>query len=239
MVKFLDLHAQYESIKEEIDSAIAGVLANSAFIGGKQVESFEQEFAEYLRADYVIGVGNGTDALEIGLEALELPRGSEVIVPANSFIASSEAVTRAGLNVVFADVSRDDFLLDVQKLRGVVTDRTSAIMAVHLYGQPADMDAILSVAREHDLRVIEDCAQAHGATFKGQSVGTIGDVASFSFYPGKNLGAYGDGGAITCMNRQLADRCRRLRIIADCPSTTMNSRVETAGSMVCRQQCSA
>ena len=140
MIRFLDLNAQYQSIKTEVDSAIADVLAKSAFVGGDELRAFEEEFAMYLGASHAVGVGNGTDALEIGLEALGLPEGSEVIVPANSFIASSEAVTRAGLKVVFADVNLQDYTIDVQSLADCVNENTSALMAVHLYGHPSNMD---------------------------------------------------------------------------------------------------
>jgi len=210
MIKFLDLYSQYLTIKPDIDAAIAQTIRDSAFIGGACVERFESSFAAFQSAKHCVAVGNGTDAIEIVIEALGLPRGSEVIVPANSFIASSEAVTRAGCRVVFADVDPHTYLLEPSDVRRRITARTSAIMPVHLYGQPADMDALRRVAAEHDLRIIEDCAQAHGAEYKGQRVGTLGDAGSFSFYPGKNLGAYGDGGAITTNDPALARRCRMI-----------------------------
>lgn len=210
MIKFLDLYAQYLAIKPDIDAAIANTIRNSAFIGGAGVEGFESAFAAFQSAGHCVGVGNGTDAIEIIIEALGLPRGSEVIVPANSFIASSEAVTRSGCRVVFADVDPRTYLLDPEDVRRRITSRTSAIMAVHLYGQPADMDRLRGIASERGLRIIEDCAQAHGAEYKGRRVGTLGDAGSFSFYPGKNLGAYGDGGAITTNDAALARRCRMI-----------------------------
>ncbi len=210
MIKFLDLHAQYLSIKDEIDAAMADVLARTAFINGPDVPRFETAFAEYQQVAHCVGVANGTDAIEIAIEALDLPSGSEIIVPANSFIASSEAVTRSGHRVVFADAHPDTYLLDLDDVRRRLTDRTKAIMIVHLYGRPMDMDALLELAREHDLKIIEDCAQAHGAEWRGKRVGGIGDVATFSFYPGKNLGAYGDAGAITTNNADLAKRCRMI-----------------------------
>lgn len=212
MIKFLDLNAQYNSIKTEIDGAIADVIAQSAFIGGKYVAQFEADFAAWVGAEHCIGVGNGTDAIEIAIEALDLPPGSEIIVPANSFIASSEAVSRAGHVVVFADVDPGCYTISPESVRQKITDRTKAIMAVHLYGHPCDMAELAKIANEHDLRIIEDCAQAHGAQFDGKKVGTIGDVATFSFYPGKNLGAYGDAGAITTGSAELA---KRLRMIAN------------------------
>jgi dTDP-4-amino-4,6-dideoxygalactose transaminase len=209
-VKFLDLHAQYLGIKQEIDAAIASVIRDGAFVGGPRITQFEERFAQYQHASHCVGVGNGTDSIEIALEALELPRASEVIVPANSFIASSEAVTRAGHRVVFADVHPRSYNLDPVDLERRVTARTAAIIAVHLYGQPCDMDAIVEIARRHQLRIVEDCAQAHGAEHRGRRVGAIGDIGSFSFYPGKNLGAYGDGGAIVTNDFNLARRCRMI-----------------------------
>jgi len=210
MVKFLDLHSQYQFIKTEIDEAIASVISESAYIGGKYVKKFEEEFSQYCNTSYCIGVANGTDALEIAIEALNLPKGSEIIVPANSFIASSEAVTRTGHRVVFADVTCDSYILDVSDVAKRITEKTSAIVAVHLYGHPCDMDPLRELASTHGLKIIEDCAQAHGAEYKGQRVGSLGDIATFSFYPGKNLGAYGDAGAITTNNAELAEKSRMI-----------------------------
>lgn len=210
MVKFLDLQAQYRSIQPQIDDAIARTIAAASFIGGPDLPAFEQEFAAFQQAPHCIGVGNGTDAIEIALEALGLPAGSEVIVPANSFIASSEAVTRSGLRVVFCETDPDTYLLDVADVAERITPNTSAIIAVHLYGQPCDMDALAEIARPHDIRILEDAAQAHGAEYKGKRVGAIGHVSTFSFYPGKNLGAYGDGGAILTGDAAIAKRCRMI-----------------------------
>jgi len=209
-VKFLDLPGQYRQIKAEIDAAMAAVIAEAAFIGGRHVKAFEEDFARYLGAAHCVGVGNGTDALEIALEALDLPAGSEVIVPANSFIATSESVSRRGLKVVFCACDPETYLLDLDEARQRITARTSAIIAVHLYGHPCDMAAVGELARAFNLRVIEDCAQAHGAEVRGRRVGTFGDVACFSFYPGKNLGAYGDAGAIVTQDGALAERCRMI-----------------------------
>jgi dTDP-4-amino-4,6-dideoxygalactose transaminase len=209
-IKFLDLHAQYLEIKGEVDAAIANVIADAAFINGPYVKAFEQDFAHYLGAEHCVGVGNGTDALEIAFEALDLPAGSEVIVPANSFIASSEAVTRSGLKVVFCACDPQTYTLDIADVRARITPATSAIVAVHLYGHPCDMDFLRELAAEFGLRIIEDCAQAHGAEYRGRRIGTLGDVACFSFYPGKNLGAYGDGGAIVTQDTALAERCRMI-----------------------------
>jgi dTDP-4-amino-4,6-dideoxygalactose transaminase len=210
MIKFLDLQAQYLSIKGEIDAAIANVIQNAAFVGGSFVSAFERDFEQWMEAPYCIGVGNGTDALEIAIEALALPQGSEIIVPGNSFIASAEAVTRCGHRVVFADVDPESYTLNSESVRAKLSAKTAALMPVHLYGHPCDMDALGRVAVEHGLKIIEDCAQAHGAEYKGRRVGTIGDVGTFSFYPGKNLGAYGDAGAIVTRNEELATRMRMI-----------------------------
>lgn len=207
-VKFLDLQSQYRRIKPEIDHAIQAVIDDTAFAGGPYVERFEREFAEYQGIDHCVGVGNGTDALEIALEALELPPESEILVPANSFIATAEAVSRAGHRVVFCDVHPHSYCLDVADARRRLTPATAAVIPVHLYGQPADMPAICQFAKDAGLRVLEDCAQAHGAQIGGQPVGTFGDAGTFSFYPGKNLGAYGDAGAIVTNDGNLARRCR-------------------------------
>ncbi|GFO53234.1 glutamine--scyllo-inositol aminotransferase [Geomonas sp. Red276] len=209
-IKFLDLAAQYRAIKPEIDRAIARVIEESAFIGGKPVASFEESFASYQQAAHCVGVANGTDALEIVLKALELPAGSEVIVPANTFIATSEAVTSAGLKVVFCDCDPATYTISVADAARKVTPATRAIIPVHLYGQPCDMDAVMALAQKHGLAVVEDCAQAHGAQFRGQRVGTFGVAGTFSFYPGKNLGAYGDGGAIVTGDADLARQCRMI-----------------------------
>lgn len=210
LIKFLDLLSQYTSIREEIDEAIAEVITTSSFIGGSNLTSFEDEFSKFQGSSCCVGVGNGTDAIEIALEALDMPPNSEVIVPANSFIASSEAVTRSGHRVVFADCEPGSYLLDLADVKQRLTHRTKALVVVHLYGNPCDMDAVLDFAREHGLRVLEDSAQAHGAEWRGRRIGAIGDVGTFSFYPGKNLGAYGDGGAIVTNDEVLAGRCRKI-----------------------------
>lgn len=210
MIRFLDLHRQYEGIRGEMDAAMAAVLGDSAFIGGKYAQEFEQAFAAYQRVPHCVGVANGTDALEIAIEALDLPRGSEIVVPAYTFIATSESVTRTGHRVVFCDCDPRTYTLSVPDLARRVTARTSAVIAVHLYGHPCDMDPVLELASAHELKVIEDCAQAHGAEYKGRRVGGLGDVGTFSFYPGKNLGAYGDAGAIVTRDKALARRCRMM-----------------------------
>ncbi len=210
MIRFLDLEKQYRSIAPAINAAVRAVIADQAFIGGKYVAAFEEEFARFVGGGICVGVGNGTDALEIAIEALSLPPQSEIIVPANSFIATSEAVTRAGHRVVFCDCDPDTYTLSVADFAEQISSETRAVIPVHLYGQPCDMTPILDLAARHRLRVIEDCAQAHGAEYRGRRVGTFGDAATFSFYPGKNLGAYGDAGAIVCREEELACQCRMI-----------------------------
>lgn len=210
MIKFLDLASQYLAIKADIDAAIARIIVSSAYIGGAEVARFEAAFASYQSAEHCVAVGNGTDALEIALEALQLPKGGEIIVPANSFIATSEAVTRSGFRVVFADVNSDDYNLDSEDVARRINDNTVAIIVVHLYGHPCRMDELLALARVNHIRLVEDCAQAHGAETGKQRVGALGDIGTFSFYPGKNLGAYGDGGAILTNDEKLATRCRMI-----------------------------
>lgn len=210
MVKFLDLHSQYLSIRTEIDAAISEVIANSSFIGGDPVRTFEQAFAQYCGARFCLGVGNGTDALEIAIEALDLPAGSEILVPANSFIASSEAVSRCGHSVVFVDNDAASYVISIDDVLKKITEKTKAIVAVHLYGHPCDMKQLAQICKNKGIYIIEDCAQAHGAEFEGQRVGSIGDIAAFSFYPGKNLGAYGDGGAIVTNSETLALKSRQI-----------------------------
>lgn len=210
MVKFLDLSKQYLEIKKEIDFEISNVMQESSFIGGKRVKKFEDNFSSFLDIPNCISVANGTDALEIALESLKLPKESEVIVPVNSWISSAESVTRTGHKVIFCDVNTDDYLINVEKLKNKISIRTSAIMPVHLFGQMCDMDPIVGLCKERNIKIIEDCAQSHGATYKGRKAGTIGDIACFSFYPGKNLGAYGDAGAIVCNDDKIANQCRMI-----------------------------
>ena len=210
MVKFLDLNNQYINIKHEIDDAIKNVINDSAFIGGKYLKKFEEEFAEYHQARHCVGVANGTDGLEIALESLNLPKNSEIIVPSNSFISTAEAVSRAGHKVVFCDCDHNNYTISISSLKSKITPNTKAIMAVHLYGHPCDMDQVVEIAKEYNLKVIEDCAQAHGAEYKGKKIGAIGDAGVFSFYPGKNLGAYGDAGAIITNNDQVAQKTRMI-----------------------------
>lgn len=205
-VPFADLHAQYLSIKAEIDAAIAAVIRTSAFIRGPFVETFEQEFAAAVDRKYCVSCANGTDSLYIAMRALGLKAGDEVIAPAHTWIATTETITQAGGKVVFCDTDAATCTIDVAQLEAQITPRTVGIIPVHLFGQPADMDAVMAIAARHNLWVLEDCAQAHLAKYHGRSVGTFGVVASFSFYPGKNLGAMGDAGALVTNDAALAQR---------------------------------
>jgi len=205
-IPLVDLKAQYRRVKDEIDAAVADVIEHTAFIGGEQVRSFEQEFAAFCSAGYAVGVANGTDALELALSACGVGQGDEVITVANTFAATAEAIVSCGARPVLVDCDPRTYNIDVGQLEARVTDRTKAVIPVHLYGQPADMDPILELARRRDLLVIEDAAQAHGARYKGRVVGSLGDVACFSFYPAKNLGAYGDAGAVVTSNAEIASR---------------------------------
>lgn len=209
-IPLVDLAAQYATIKEEIRSAIDDVLATTAFIRGPRVAAFETAFAAFCGVPHAVGVGNGTDALTIALKALGLGPGDEVLVPANSFIASSEAVSLAGARPVFVDVAEDSFLMDLSQAEAKITDRTKAILPVHLFGQPLDLEAVRALADAHGLKIVQDCAQAHGATVDGRPLAAFGDVCCYSFYPGKNLGAYGDAGAIVTADAALAERCRMI-----------------------------
>ena len=210
-VPFLDLKAGYLEIKEEIDAAIQRVLDSGWYILGPEVEAFESEFATYCEAQYAVGVANGLDALHLALLAMDIGPGDEVIVPSNTYIATWLAVTQCGATPVPVEPDEKTYNIDPEKIEAVITPRTKAIIPVHLYGQPADLDPILAIARKYNLRVLEDAAQAHGARYKGRRVGSHGDVVAWSFYPGKNLGAIGDGGAITTNDALIADRIKILR----------------------------
>lgn len=209
-IPFLDLRAAYLELNEEIDSAVQRVLDSGWFIGGEEVAAFEREWASYCSATHCVGVGNGLDALILALRACSIGVGDEVIVPSNTYIATWLAVSAVGATIIPVEPSPATHNIDVSRIRVAITPRTRAILPVHLYGQPADMEPILALAREHGLYVIEDAAQSHGATYKGTRIGAHGDVVCWSFYPGKNLGALGDAGAITTNNQEIADRIRRL-----------------------------
>jgi len=207
-IPFVDLKAQYDSIKPKIDQAIAGVVSNTSFVGGDKVDEFENKFAEFIGVDHAISCANGTDAIEIALEALGVGFGDEVLVPAYSWVSTASAVSRVGAKPVFVDVHPDYYTIDSNQIESKLTSKAKAIIPVHFYGLPAEMPAISEIAKKHKLFVIEDCAQSHGAMIGKQMAGTFGDLATFSFYPGKNLGAFGDGGAILTSNSDLADKCK-------------------------------
>jgi dTDP-4-amino-4,6-dideoxygalactose transaminase len=209
-VPFVDLKAQYASIKSEVGPAMNEVLEACSFIMGPQVTKFEGAFAGYTGARYCVGVESGTAALKLALEAIGVGPGDEVILPANTYIASAIAVSAAGATPVFVDHD-DYYLIDAGKIEAAITPRTKAIVPVHLYGQMVPMQPILDIAKRHGLRVVEDAAQSHGARWEGRRAGSVGDVGCFSFYPGKNLGAYGDGGAVVTNDDAVADRVRLLR----------------------------
>ena len=211
MIPFLDLKAPYLELKQELDEAIARVVSSGWFIGGGEVDQFEAEYATYCGADYAVGVANGLDALHLALRAMDVGPGDEVIVPSNTYIATWLAVSQCGATPVPVEPDPRTYNIDPALIEAAITPRTKVILPVHLYGQPADMDPILAVARKHGLRVLEDGAQAHGARYKGKRIGTHGDAVTWSFYPGKNLGAMGDGGAVTTNDPQIADRIRVLR----------------------------
>ena len=207
-VPFVDLFAQYQSIKEQIDEAIANVIRESAFIGGKYVKTFEQQFAELYGVKHVVSCANGTDSLYILLKMLGIGEGDEVITVANSWISSSETITQAGARPVFVDIHPEYFSMDETKLEIAITKNTKAVIAVHLQGQMCAIEKISSICAKHNIHLIEDCAQSHFSTYNGKRAGFFGVAGSFSFYPGKNLGAYGDAGCIITNDDKLAAKCR-------------------------------
>ncbi|MBW4534566.1 MAG: DegT/DnrJ/EryC1/StrS family aminotransferase [Pleurocapsa minor HA4230-MV1] len=211
MIPFVDLKTQYLSIKEEIDTAVLKVLDSTQFILGNEVVAFEKEFAAYCNTDYALALNTGTSALHLALLAAGIGAGDEVITTPFTFVATVAAICYAGATPVFVDVDPISYTIDVKQIEQAITPRTKAILPVHLYGQPADMQPIMEIARRHGLTVIEDAAQAHRAEYKGQRVGSIGDIGCFSFYPGKNLGAYGEGGAIVTSNPEYARKIKMLR----------------------------
>lgn len=211
MIPFLDLKAPYLELKQELDEAIARVVSSGWFIGGPEVEAFEADYATYCGATHAVGVANGLDALHLALRAMEVGPGDEVIVPSNTYIATWLAVSQCGAKPVPVEPDPRTYNIDPGRIEAAITPATRVILPVHLYGQPADMDPILAIARKHGLRVLEDGAQAHGARYKSQRLGAHGDAVAWSFYPGKNLGAMGDGGAVTTNDAKLADRLRVLR----------------------------
>jgi dTDP-4-amino-4,6-dideoxygalactose transaminase len=210
MIPLVDLNAQYIEIKEEIDAAINECIIEGNFIKSKIVTDFENAFKEFIGTNYCVGCGNGTDALELILKSLNIGAGDEVIVPALTWIATAEAVNNVGAQPVFVDIDQNTYTIDANKIEEKVTKNTRAIIPVHLYGCPADMDEIIRIAGKFHFFIIEDCAQAHGAVYKGSKVGTFGIASSFSFFPSKNLGAFGDAGAVVTDNEELADRVRKI-----------------------------
>jgi len=211
MVPFLDLQAAYHELKHEIDNAVLRVMDSGWYVLGEEVENFEAEFASYCSADHCIGVANGLDALTLSLHALDIGPGDEVIVPSNTYIATWLAVSATGATPVPVEPDPITYNIDASRIEMAITERTRVILPVHLYGQPVDLDPILSLAAQYDLRIVEDAAQAHGARYRGTRIGAHGDLVCWSFYPGKNLGALGDAGAVTTRSADLATRLRKLR----------------------------
>lgn len=207
----VDLKKQYASIKQEIDEKISGVLKSSAFILGSEVKEFEKEFAAFCSAGQAVGVSSGTAALALALLALDIGKDSEVITTPNTFIATVAAISHVAARPVIVDVDPESYNIDISKIENVITTKTRAVIPVHLYGQPSEMDSILQIAQNHNMKVVEDACQAHGAEYRGRRAGSFGDISAFSFYPGKNLGAYGDGGAVVTDKEEVAERIRLLR----------------------------
>ena len=210
-VPFLDLRAQYKQIEQEVLPMMSEAMANGAFVGGPQVSDFEAEFAEFCEGKYCAGLASGTDALRFALMAVGVGQGDEVITVPHTFIATTEAVSQVGAKPVFVDIYPDTYNIDVSQIQGKINEKTKAIIPVHLYGQPADIDPILEIGQKYGISVIEDACQAHGAIYKGRKAGSLGAVGCFSFYPGKNLGAFGEGGAIVTQNEEIANKIRMIR----------------------------
>jgi len=210
-IKFLDLTKNYLSCKKEIDEEIIKVINTTSFINGPIVTTFENNFADYIGVKHCIGVGNGTDALEIAINSLNLPPNSEIITQGNTFISTCLGALNNGYKIRLIDISSETYMMDENKIESLINENTKVIIPVHLYGNSANIDKIMDIAQKYDLYVIEDCAQAHGCLYKNQRVGTFGDLACFSFYPGKNLGAFGDGGAIVTNNDKLDNIIRKIK----------------------------
>ena len=210
-IPVFDLKRQFQDIKSEIDKGVKKVLSSGCYILGKEVLSFEREFVRYCGAKYAVGVASGTDALKIALQACNIKQGNEVITTPFTFVATTEAIHSVGAKIVFADIDLDSYTMDPQEIEKKITKKTRAILCVHLYGQPCNMQAITKLTRKYNLKLIEDCAQATGAQYQGKKVGTFGDAGCFSFYPTKNLGAFGDGGMIITNIKQIAEKAKMLR----------------------------
>lgn len=242
-IPFFDLKKQYASIQSEIDAATARVLKSGWFILGPEVEAFEKEFAEYIGVQHGIGVGSGTEALHLALLALGVGAGHEVITVPNTAVATVAAIELAGAQPVLADVCPDSMTMDPARVEAAITSRTRALIPVHLFGQPADLDPLMQIARKHNLALLEDCAQAHGATYRGKRVGAFGDMAAFSFYPTKNLAVYGDGGMILTNDAQLAERARLTRQYGwreryESETSGLNSRLDELQAAILRVKLS-
>jgi dTDP-4-amino-4,6-dideoxygalactose transaminase len=238
-IPFVDLKEQYREIKTELQEAIEGVLEKGIFVGGEEVEWFEEEFAQYCGVRFAVGVGSGTEALHLALLACGVGKGHEVITVPNTFIATTEAITLTGARPVFVDIDPATYTMDTDRIESAITEKTKAIIPVHLYGQPADMVPILAIAERHKLLVVEDAAQAHGALYKGKKVGGVGTVACFSFYPTKNLGAYGEGGAVVTNHEEIAQQVMMLRDHGSRQKYSheiegMNSRLDTLQAAILR-----
>lgn len=210
-VPFLNLKIQYENIKSEINKEILKILNNTAFNLGEDLRKFEEEFAQYCNVKYSVGVSSGTDAIIIALKALEIYTGDEVITVPNTFIATAEAISLAGATPMFVDINEDDFNIDPSKIEEKITEKTKVILPVHLYGQSSNIKKIIKIAKKYNLFIVEDACQAHGAEFEGKKVGTFGNIGCFSFYPGKNLGAYGDGGAVVTNDEKIYRKMLSMR----------------------------
>lgn len=239
MIPFFDLKKQYASIQSEIDDATRRVYESGWFILGPETEAFESEFAQYIGASHCIGVNSGTDALHLAIRALGIGKGDEVITVPNTAVATVSAIEMAGATPVLCDVRQDSMTMDADFFASVITDKTRAVIPVHLFGQSAELDAIIGIARQYKLAVIEDCAQAHGAKYQGERVGTFGDIACFSFYPTKNIGAYGDGGAVVTNDARLADKVKLLRqygwrVRYESETSGVNSRLDELQAAILR-----
>ena len=209
--KIVDLKIQYSFIKDEIEIAVKSVLSSGSYILGENVKSFEDELAKYIGCRYLISCGNGTDAIVLALKALDIGNSDEVITVSHSYFATSEAIALVGAKPVFVDINESDFCIDISKIEKLISNKTKAIIPVHLYGQPCEIDSVIAIAKKHNLYVIEDCAQAIGARFNKKHVGTFGDIGTLSFFPTKNLGAFGDAGAVIANNDEVAEKIRKLR----------------------------
>lgn len=238
-ISIVDLKAHYNSIKNEVDKAVLEVLASGYYILGPQVKAFEEELAKYAGCKYAIGCANGTDAITLSLMALGIKEGDEVITVSHSFFATSESIALVGAKPVFVDVNEDDFNINIEQIEKLITKKTKAIIPVHLYGQPCEIDKLVEIAKKHNLFVVEDCAQAMGAKYKGKVVGTFGDIGTISFFPTKNLGAFGDAGAVLTNSDEIAEKFKQLRVhgsskryVHDCIG--LNSRLDEIQAAILR-----